>query len=93
MLNEADIAARLRALNGWERNGNAITKRYPFANFHETTAFVNAVAWIANRCDHHPNLEVGYDHCRVSFTTHSAGGLTEKDFATAARIDALFFTP
>lgn len=93
MLNEADIAARLSALNGWERNGNAITKCYVFANFHETTAFVNAVAWIAHRCDHHPDLEVGYDHCRVSFTTHSAGGLTEKDFATAARIDALFFTP
>ena len=93
MLNESEIAARLAALNGWERLGNAIVKRYQFANYHETMAFVNAVAWIAHRCDHHPDLEVGFNHCRVSFTTHSAGGLTEKDFTAAARIEALFFAP
>jgi 4a-hydroxytetrahydrobiopterin dehydratase len=54
---------------------------------------VNCLAWIAHRSDHHPDLEVGYNRCRVAFTTHSAGGLTDKDFANAARIDALFFTP
>ncbi len=93
MLNESEIAARLATLNGWERHGNTITKRHIFANFHETMAFVNAIAWIAHRCDHHPDLQIGYNYCRVSFTTHSAGGLTDKDFAAAARIDALFFTP
>ncbi|NWG31952.1 MAG: 4a-hydroxytetrahydrobiopterin dehydratase [Rhodocyclaceae bacterium] len=93
MLNDQEIATRLAALEGWKRAGNAIVKTYRFANFHETMAFVNALAWIAQRSDHHPDLEVGYDRCRVSFSTHSAGGLTEKDFANAARIDALFFAP
>ena len=52
-------------------------------------AFVNAVAWIANVEDHHPDLEVGYDYCRVTFATHSIGGLSENDFICAAKVDAL----
>ena len=93
MLNDQEIATRLAALDGWTRAGQAIVKTYAFANYHETMAFVNAIAWIAHRSDHHPDLEVGYNRCRVVFSTHSAGGLTDKDFANAARIDALFFTP
>ena len=93
MLNDQEIATRLATLDGWTRDGQAIVKTYPFANYHETMAFVNALAWIAHRSDHHPDLEVGYNRCRVAFSTHSAGGLTDKDFANAARIDALFFTP
>ncbi|WP_126444362.1 4a-hydroxytetrahydrobiopterin dehydratase [Sulfuricystis multivorans] len=93
MLNDQEIASRLAALEGWTRQGNAIVKTYRFANYHETLAFVNALAWIAHRSDHHPDLEVGYGHCRVSFSTHSAGGMTDRDFANAARIDALFFAP
>jgi 4a-hydroxytetrahydrobiopterin dehydratase len=90
MLNEQDIAARLSALEGWTREGKHIAKVFNFANYHETLAFVNASAWISHRTDHHPDLEVGYNRCRVSYSTHSAGGLTEKDFACAAKIDALF---
>jgi 4a-hydroxytetrahydrobiopterin dehydratase len=93
MLNEQNIATRLAALDGWTREGNTIVKIFKFANYHETLAFVNAVAWIAHRSDHHPDLEVGYNRCRIAFSTHSAGGLTDKDFANAVRIDALFFTP
>lgn len=93
MMNDQEITARLAALEGWRRASNTIVKTFHFANYHETLAFVNAVAWIAHRSDHHPDLEVGYDRCRVSFTTHSAGGLTDKDFANAARIEALFFMP
>lgn len=93
MLNDQDIATRLAALDGWTRDGNAIVKTFKFANYHETLAFVNAVAWIAHRSDHHPDLEVGYNRCRVAYSTHSAGGLTDKDFANAARIGTLFFTP
>jgi 4a-hydroxytetrahydrobiopterin dehydratase len=93
MLNEQDIATRLAILDGWTHEGNTIVKTFKFANYHETLAFVNALAWIAHRSDHHPDLEVGYNRCRVAFSTHSAGGLTDKDFANAARIDALFFTP
>jgi 4a-hydroxytetrahydrobiopterin dehydratase len=93
MLNDQDIATHLAKLNGWTREGNTIVKNFKFANYHETMAFVNASAWISHRTDHHPDLEVGYNHCRVAYSTHSAGGLTDKDFANAVRIDALFFTP
>ncbi|MEW6514055.1 MAG: 4a-hydroxytetrahydrobiopterin dehydratase [Pseudomonadota bacterium] len=90
MLNEQDITAKLAALDGWTREGNAIVKTLRFANYYETMAFVNASAWISHRADHHPDLEVGYNRCVVRYSTHSAGGLTDKDFACAARVDALF---
>jgi len=67
----------------------AIEKTFRFANYHETMAFVNAVAWIAHRADHHPDLAVGYNRCRIAWSTHDAGGLTEFDFACAAQCDAL----
>lgn len=89
MLNDEDIAARLATLDGWTREGNSIVKTFRFANYHETIAFVNAGAWISHRTDHHPDLEVGYNRCTVRYTTHDAGGLSDKDFVCAARIDAL----
>jgi len=66
-----------------------LTRDFKFDNFHATMAFVNAVAWIAHVEDHHPDLAVGYGHCRVTFSTHSVGGLSENDFICAAKIDAL----
>ncbi len=66
-----------------------ISKEYSFKNFYETIAFVNALAYIANQEDHHPDLAVSYNKCSVTFTTHDAGGLTENDFICAARINAL----
>lgn len=93
MLNEHDVAAALTRLDGWSLDGNAIAKTFRFANYHETMAFVNASAWTSHRTDHHPDLDVGYDRCVVRYSTHSAGGLTEKDFACAAMIDALFVAP
>jgi len=90
MLNDQEIAAKLTALDGWAREGNTIVKTFRFANYYETMAFVNASAWISHRADHHPDLEVGYNRCVVRYSTHSAGGLTDKDFACAARLDALF---
>lgn len=70
-------------------DGQAITRDYGFANFHQTMAFVNALAWVAHTEDHHPDLEVGYRHCLVRYSTHLIGGLSENDFICAARIDAL----
>jgi len=67
----------------------AISKEYEFSDFYETIAFVNALAYIVNQEDHHPDLVVGYGKCRVSFTTHDAGGLTKNDFIAAARVNAL----
>jgi 4a-hydroxytetrahydrobiopterin dehydratase len=89
-MDDTAIEQNLSALDGWQRDGQHIVKTYRFKNYHETMAFVNAAAWIAHRQDHHPDLSVGYKECTVSYTTHSAGGLTEKDFASAAKLDALF---
>jgi 4a-hydroxytetrahydrobiopterin dehydratase len=88
-LNAAEVAALLQRLEGWELEGTCIGKTFQFKNFHQTMAFVNAVAWIAQREGHHPDLQVGFNHCRVAYTTHAAGGLSENDFICAARVDAL----
>lgn len=84
------VAALLKLLPGWERAGDGeIAKTYAFENYHHTIAFVNAAAWVAHREDHHPDMEVGYNRCRVRFSTHSVGGLSENDFVCAAKVDAL----
>jgi 4a-hydroxytetrahydrobiopterin dehydratase len=85
----AALLARLDA--GWRiaDDGRSLRREYRFANFNECMGFVNAVAWIANTQDHHPDMELGYDYCRVAFATHSIGGLSRNDFICAARIDAL----
>ena len=62
---------------------------FSFSDFHQTMAFVNAVAWIAIKEDHHPDLTVGYDKVGVVYTTHAIGGLSENDFICAAKIDRL----
>lgn len=76
---------------GWrlDADGKAIRHEYAFKNFYRTMSFVNAVAHIANTEDHHPDLEVGYNYCRIKFSTHAIGGLSENDFICAAKIDAL----
>jgi 4a-hydroxytetrahydrobiopterin dehydratase len=80
----------LKLLAKWENvSGRAIARTFNFKNYYETMAFVNAVAFIAHGQDHHPDLQVGYNKCRVEFSTHSAGGLSEKDFAAAHAVDAL----
>jgi 4a-hydroxytetrahydrobiopterin dehydratase len=88
-LSDAEVAARLLELAEWERQGQGISKTYRFKNFHQTMAFVNAVAWISHREGHHPDLNVGFNHCRVGYTTHAIAGLSENDFICAARVDAL----
>ena len=87
-------AERLRDKNlkdGWELSDDAkeIRKDFKFKGFYKTIAFVNAIAWIANAEGHHPDLEVGYNHCLVRYTTHAIDGLSENDFICAMRIDAL----
>jgi 4a-hydroxytetrahydrobiopterin dehydratase len=80
----------LATLSGWSAAGNALEKSFAFANYHATIAFVNALAWIAHREDHHPDLAVHYDHCVVTFSTHSAGGVTLNDVICAAKTERLF---
>jgi len=89
----ADEAAELRReLHGdWTvaADSKSLRRAYRFKDFHRTMSFVNAVAHIANVEDHHPNLEVGYDYCRIRYTTHAIGGLSRNDFICAAKIDRL----
>jgi 4a-hydroxytetrahydrobiopterin dehydratase len=86
-----DEAKKLLAqLEGWELGNNVIGKTYAFKNYYQTIAFVNAVAWMTHREDHHPDMTVGYNKCRVEYSTHAIGGLSENDFICAAKVDALF---
>lgn len=70
-------------------NHTQIKRSYIFKNFYETMAFVNALAWIANTENHHPDLEVGYNYCHVTFMTHALKGLSHNDFICAAKTDKL----
>ena len=88
-LADADVAARLSALTGWSAADAQLSKTFAFANFHETVGFVNALAWIANREDHHPDLAVSYNRCTVAWSTHDAGGITDNDVVCAAKTDRL----
>lgn len=88
-LSSQQVADNLKQLHGWGLKEGAIERSFSFKDFHETIAFVNAVAWIANTQNHHPDLQAGYDKCTVRYSTHSVGGLSENDFICAARIDAL----
>ncbi len=88
-LDATAVAALLAALPGWTLVDGAIQKRYAFADFHRTMAFANALAWIANAEDHHPDLQLSHGHCTVRLNTHSVNGLSLNDFISAAKMDAL----
>jgi 4a-hydroxytetrahydrobiopterin dehydratase len=76
-------------LPGWLRTGGEIHKTFAFKSYYETIAFVNALAFIAHREDHHPDLEVGYAKVRVRYSTHAVNGLSENDFICAAKVETL----
>ena len=92
-LSATEIVTSLSQLEGWTLSGDgadlAIEKTYAFANYFETIAFVNAVAFIAHRQDHHPALTVHYNRCVVRYNTHDVSGLSVRDFDCAAQLDAL----
>ena len=96
-LSATEIVAQLAALNGWKLSGDgaavAIEKTYTFANYYETISFVNAVAFIANAQDHHPDMSVHYNRCVMRFNTHDVGGISVTDFDCAAQVDALLLAP
>jgi len=71
------------------KDSKSIERSLKFKDFYRTMSFVNALAHIANTEDHHPDLELGYNYCRVTYSTHSIGGLSENDFICAAKIDRL----
>ena len=90
---DADQAEALIAqVSDWRLTADAksINRRFEFKGFYGTMAFVNALAWVANRENHHPDFKAGYNYCEVTFTTHAVGGLSENDFICAAKVNALF---
>lgn len=89
-LSQSEATALLKQLDAWELNDNLISKTFIFKNYYQVMAFVNAVAWMTHREDHHPDMTVGYNQCRVEYSTHAIGGLSENDFICAAKVDALF---
>lgn len=84
-----DLEHLLSHAEGWGIVGGQLAKTFQFENHYQTMAFVNAVAWVSHREDHHPELVVGYDNCTVRYSTHSVGGLSENDFICAAKVDHL----
>lgn len=95
-LTATQIIAKLVHLEGWRLSGGdeggpalAIEKTYTFANYFETIAFVNALAFVAHAQDHHPDLSVHYNRCVVRFNTHDVGGISQTDMDCAVQIEAL----
>jgi 4a-hydroxytetrahydrobiopterin dehydratase len=90
-LKDDEVRKLLSELNAWElkEEGMAIVRHFQFSDYYKTMAFVNAIAWMAHQEDHHPDLEVSYNFCRVRYTTHAIGGLSENDFICAAKVDEL----
>jgi len=87
-LTDEKLEAFLSNTEGWTSQGNAIHKDFTFPGFRAAMAFVNRVAEQADTARHHPDIEIHYTRVRISLSTHDAGGVTEKDVAAAAEIDA-----
>lgn len=86
-----DVAAEMLStdLQDWIIVNGSLEKTFRFRNFHETMSFANAVAYIAHQQDHHPSIELTFGRCKLTWNTHSAGGLSRNDFICAARVDQL----
>lgn len=88
-LGEDEARRRLQKLPGWELQGDAIRRQFTFAGFPDAVAFVARLAFDAEAADHHPDVLINYRRVTLTYSTHSEGGLTEKDFAGAERATAL----
>ncbi len=93
-LSATQLVMQLTQLNaeqalGWRLIDGALEKAFSFKNFYQTMAFVNALAFVANKHNHHPDLQVTYSQCTVRFSTHDVKGITASDFLCAAQTDAL----
>ena len=88
-LNAARIKTALAAVSGWKKKGSTIKRTYQFKDFPAAVRFVNAVARIAEKAWHHPDIDIRWNKVTLTLTTHDAGGLTDKDFKLAKRFDRL----
>ena len=89
LLEESEVERRLSELDGWARDGNAITKEYSCGDFAGSVELVNRIAPTAEEMNHHPDLAISWSTVKVTISTHSEGGITGADFELAGRIDAL----
>lgn len=89
VLTQEQLTTLIGQLDAWELHERSIIKTVTLSNFHQTMSFVNAIAWIANQEDHHPELTITYNKCKIEYTTHVVNGLSGNDFICAAKIDAL----
>ena len=87
LLDEEEIEQRLDELGDWEREGDQMTKNFEFDDFAAAMEFVNAVAGLAERYQHHPDIDIRYNRVKLSLSTHSEGGLTARDFDLAGEIE------
>lgn len=83
------IAGRMATMPGWKLKRDAIIREFEFASFPDAIAFVTKLAFAAEAADHHPDIDVRYKRVRIAWTTHDAGGVTEKDFAGAEQSDTI----
>ena len=88
-LSREEIARRLTSLHGWTLDGNAIKKQFTFRDFPEAVRFVDRLVPVAQAADHHPDILINYKRVTLTYSTHSEGGLTDKDFAGATAADRL----
>ena len=90
-LSRDQATSLLNELEGWilSDDGKMISKKYEFRGFFRTMSFINAMAWVVNEENHHPDFSAGYNYCKVGFTTHAIDGLSDNDFICAARVEAL----
>ncbi len=93
-LSATEIVSQLSKLNGeqalgWRLIDGALEKSFRFKDFHHSIGFVNAVAFIANAANHHPDLAVSFSQCTVRFNTHDVNGISTSDFLCASKVDAL----
>jgi 4a-hydroxytetrahydrobiopterin dehydratase len=86
-LSASDVSERVKELDGWRLDGRAIVKQYTFAGFPEAVQFVTRLVPGAEEADHHPDITINYRRVTLSYSTHSEGGLTAKDFDGAAAAD------
>jgi 4a-hydroxytetrahydrobiopterin dehydratase len=88
-LSPGELTKRLDELPGWVAEGDTIRRGWTFKDHYQTMAFVNAVAWVSHQTDHHPDMQVGYNRVSLSYSTHSSGGVSEKDLMCAAMVSQL----
>jgi 4a-hydroxytetrahydrobiopterin dehydratase len=89
LLNNEQITEALKTVDGWKRNDKELVKEFELKDFVRSMGFVNSVAFLAEKADHHPDIDIRWNKVKLVLATHSEGGLTEKDFSLARKINEL----